>query len=95
MICGQTTKGAFEMTYTTVIRTSGNQFSGTSTNAYKSALEAKKQMLLHLQKAPKKVHISMALSLGDTEIFRSHGMAMTSVFWNFKQKLSEMKRSKV
>lgn len=83
------------MTYTTVIRTSGKQFIGTSSNAFKSGLEAKKQMLLQLQKAPKRVHISMALSLGDTEIFRSHGMAMTSVFWSFKQKLGEMKMSKV
>lgn len=83
------------MIYTTVIRTSGQQFVGKSANAFKSGLEAKKQMLLHLQKAPRKVHISMALSLDDTEIFRSHGMGMTSVFWSFRQKLGEMKPAKV
>jgi hypothetical protein len=74
------------MEYKTVIRCSGVEFVGVHKSAYKSALSAKKGL-----KLPKKVHVSMALVLDGTEIFRSHGLGLVSAFWSFKQNLRRMK----
>lgn len=74
------------MLYQTVIRCSGSEFVGSDKNAFKSCLEAKKGL-----KLSKKFHVSMALVLDGTEIFRSHGMGLASAFWSFKQNLKRMK----
>ena len=74
------------MIYTTVIRCSGSEFFGADKNAFKSCLAAKKGL-----KLSKKFHVSIALVLDGTEIFRSHGMGLASAFWSFKKNLRMMK----
>lgn len=76
------------MTYTTIIRQDGKEFVGTATTAFRSALNAVKQV----ESKSKKIHASIAVLENDIELVRFHGMSVKSAWtelrWNLRRQMA-------
>lgn len=82
------------MVYTATVRGSGLEFKCSDKRAFRAAAAARRAFDAAWRERGLKgrAHVSISLCLGDTEIFRAHGMGTLSAFASFRDSLGEMRR---